>query len=103
ISTANTDYFQITLSSASGFTVSLSAIDANFNGTASFFASPGVTSQFAYSLNGSTFTLIGSPVQSTSLTMGQINLTGIAALQNVPSGTTITLRYYASGQTTTGG
>jgi hypothetical protein len=103
ISTANTDYFQITLTAASGFSTSLSAIDANFNGTASFFASPGVTSQFAYSLNGVTFTLIGSPVTSTSLAMTQINLTGITALQNVPSGTTVTLRYYASGQTTTGG
>jgi hypothetical protein len=103
ISTSNTDYFQVTLSAASGFQLSLSTIDANFNGTAGFFASPGVTSQFAYSLNGTTFTLIGSPVTSTSLAMTQINLTGISALQNVPSGTTITLRYYASGQTTTGG
>ncbi|MCX6246278.1 MAG: hypothetical protein NTW10_00965 [Bacteroidetes bacterium] len=35
--------------------------------------------------------------------MAQIDLTGVAPLQNVVSGTTITLRYYASGQTTTGG
>ncbi|MBL7744956.1 MAG: T9SS type A sorting domain-containing protein, partial [Chitinophagaceae bacterium] len=51
------------------------------------------------------FTLIGSP----TVTIGQpvalpaIDLTGVSALQNVAAGTTITLRYYASGQTTTGG
>lgn len=103
ISTANTDYFQTSLTAASGFTLSLSTIDARFNGTSSFFASPGVTSQFAYSLDGTTYTLIGSPVQSTSLTMAQISLSGISALQNIPAGTTVYLRYYASGQTTTGG
>ncbi len=103
ISTSNTDYFQITLTAADGYKLSLSTIDAKFNGTAGFYASPGVTSQFAYSLDGSTFTLIESPVQSTSLTMTQIDLSGIVALQNVAAGTTITLRYYASGQTTTGG
>jgi|GEM_PF-1250253 len=103
IATSNTDYFQITLEAAAGHKVSLSTIDARFAGTATFYASPGVTSQFAYSLDGTTFTLIGSPVTSTSLTMTQIDLTGVGALQNVASGTTITLRYYASGQTTTGG
>lgn len=103
ISTANTDYFQFTLSAAPGFKLSLSTIDARFNGTASFFASPGVTSQFAYSLDGTTFTLIGSAVTSTSLTMAQIDLTGVSALQNVAEGTTVTFRYYASGQTSTGG
>ncbi|MFN4256885.1 MAG: MopE-related protein, partial [Saprospiraceae bacterium] len=35
--------------------------------------------------------------------MTQINLSGITALQNVAAGTTIYIRYYASGQTTTGG
>ncbi len=103
ISTANTDYLQITLAPSVGYTMSIATIDANFNGTASFFATPGVTSQFAYSTDGSTFTLIGSPVQSTSLTMTQLNLSGVSALQNIASGTTVTLRYYASGQTTTGG
>jgi len=103
ISTSNTDYFQITLSPESGYSVSLSTIDAKFAGTSTFYATPGVTSQFAYSLDGANFTLIGSPVQSTSTTLTQIDLSGISALQNVADGTTITLRYYASGQTTTGG
>ena len=102
ISTSNTDYFQTTISSTTS-NISLSTIDAKFGGTSGFYASPGVTSQFAYSLDGTNFTLIGSPQQSTSLTLTQIDLSGISALQNVSAGTTITLRYYASGQTTTGG
>ncbi len=103
ISIANTDYFQITICAATGYKVSLSTIDAKFAGTASYYMGPGVTSQFAYSLDGSSFTLIGSPVQTTSLSMTQIDLSGISALQNITNGTTITLRYYASGQTATGG
>ena len=103
IATTNTDYFQFTLSASSGYSLSLSTIDAKFNGTASFFATPGVTSQFAYSLDGTNFTLIGSAVQSTSLTLSQISLTGISALQSVGDSTTVTFRYYASGNTTTGG
>lgn len=103
IAVTNTDYFQITLSAKSGYEISLNTIDAVFYGTGTFCASPGVTSQFAYSLDGTTFNLIGSPVTSMSLTMPQINVSGIADLQAVPSGTTITIRYYASGQTLTGG
>jgi hypothetical protein len=103
ISTANTDYFQITLRASPGYKLSLSTLDAKFNGTSTFFASPGVTSQFAYSLDGTSFTLIGSPVQSTSLTMAQVNLSAISDLQNVYSATIVTIRYYASGQTSTGG
>jgi hypothetical protein len=105
ISTANTDYFQITLSASPGYLLSLSTIDAKFAGTATFCPTPGVANQFAYSLDGTTFTLIGAPQNliGTPATLTQISLSGIAALQNVPSGTTITIRNYASGQTTTGG
>lgn len=104
ISTANTDYFQVTLSAAVGYTLSLSTIDARFAGTSTFRASPGVSAQFAYSLDGSNFTLIGSPFSMTANgAMPQIDLTAITALQDVDASTTITFRYYASGQTTTGG
>jgi hypothetical protein len=104
ISTANTDYFQITIAPANGYKASLSSIDAKLNGTTTFTDAPGVSSQFAYSLDGTNFTLIGSPqVTIGSAVLTQINLSGISALQNVSSGTTVTLRYYASGQTTTGG
>ena len=105
ISTANTDYFQVTLTAATGYKLSLSTIDAKLNGTASFDVSPGVTSQFAYSLDGTNFTLINSPqvVIGGPQSLAQIDLSLIGALQNVATGTTVTLRYYASGQTATGG
>ena len=105
ISTSNTDYFQITLTATTGNKISLSTIDARFAGTTSFCASPGVSNQFAYSLDGTNFTLIGSPqvIVGTPSTLAQISLAGISALQNIAAGTTVTIRYYASGQTTTGG
>lgn len=106
ISTSNTDYFQITLTAATGYKLSLSTIDAKYSGTQTFVGTLGVSSQFAYSLNGTSFTLIGSPFTLTGtvpISMSQIDLSGISTLQNVAAGTTITLRYYASGQTTTGG
>lgn len=114
ISTANNDYFQVALSAGAGFTLSLTAIDARFKGTANYAAPPdGVSGQFAYSLDGNSFILIGSPfiVSGTSsssfptagVAMSQIDLSGISALQNVADTTTVTIRYYASGQTSTGG
>src|SRR5205085_9667065 len=103
ISTSNTDYFQITLAGKTGYNLSLSSIDANFDGSPTYYEDPGVLYQFAYSLNGTTFTLIGDPVQSYFLTMNTVNLATIPALQNIPGGTTVTIRYYASGQTSTGG
>jgi len=103
ISTANTDFFQISLSAAAGYSLSISTIDANFNGTATYYATPGVTSQFAYSLDGNTFALLASPfIMTAPGSMPQIDLSSIAALQNVPDSATVTLRYYASGQTKTG-
>jgi hypothetical protein len=105
IATSNTDYYQITLTPATGYNVSLSTIDAKFAGTSTYCVSPGVLNQFAYSLDGSNFTLIGSAqaLIGSPATLTQIDLSGITALQNVAAGTTITLRYYASGRTTTGG
>lgn len=108
ISTANTDYFQFTLSASTGYTLSLSSINADMRGTATFAATPGVSNQFAYSLDGTTFTLIGTPSVVVGDAQGiaslpQINLSGIAALQNVAEGVTVTFRMYASGQTNTGG
>lgn len=104
IATTNTDYFQVTIQAAAGYKTSLAALNTNFVGTNTFYASPGVSSQFAYSLDGTNFTLIGSPIVNTALPLsGSFDLSGVTALQNVAAGTTITLRYYASGQTTTGG
>lgn len=104
ISTANSDYFQTVLSASPGYTLSIASIDATFIGTDTFRASPGVSAQFAYSLDGTNFTLIGSPfILTTNTSMPQISLSGISALQSLPASTTVTFRYYASGQTTTGG
>jgi hypothetical protein len=100
VDAANTRYFQVTLrAGAPGKTVSLSTIDAFFYDAGNGFnAAPGAISQFGYSLDGGiTMVPIANPVQSTALRMGQIDVSTIAALQDVPFGTTITLRYYASG------
>lgn len=111
ISTANTDYFQITLQATTGNKLSLSNINAKFKGTASFTGYPsgsGVLSQFAYSLDGTNFTLIGAPVLTKGDSSGEVDLpqqslSSVTALQNVPSSITVTLRYYATGETNTGG
>ena len=104
ISLTNTDYFQNQFSASPGYFLSLETINARFAGTTTFAASPGVSMQFAYSLDGTNFTLIGTPtVMIGTGLMPQINLSAISELQNVPENITVTLRYYASGQTTTGG
>ena len=105
ISTANTDYFQFEASAATGNTLSLSTIDYKFAGTATYSASPGASMQFAYSLDATNFTLIGSPFVTTAAsgTGTQISLSGIGALQSLAASTIVTFRFYATGQTTTGG
>lgn len=105
ISVSNTDYFQTRLQAKPGYSLTLSSINAVFAGTASFAAAPGVTSQFAYSLDGTNFTLINSPFVTVGspATSPIVNLTGITALQNLHSSQQVTIRYYASGQTATGG
>lgn len=104
ISAANTDYFENTLSAAPGYLLSLTSIDAYFAGTSSFSASPGVTMQYAYSIDGTNFTLIGAPFQQVGNgAMAQIDLSGVTDLQNVADNITVTIRLFASGQTTTGG
>jgi len=102
ISTDNTDYFQFIISTADGYLLSLSGINGAMAGTAGYFASPGVSDQWAYSFDGSSFTLIGSALVSTSTTRSW-DFSGTAALQNVGAGTDVYLRYYATGQTSTGG
>ena len=103
ISVANTDYFQFILSAASGYTLSLSGIDGAFSGTASYSSAGGVNHQWAYSTDGSTFTLIGSAVNRVGNGSSSFDFSGVSALQNVSDSTDVTLRYYATGQTSTGG
>jgi autotransporter-associated beta strand protein len=103
IATSNTDYFQWTVSSSSQ-NLNLNSITANYNGTASYLASPGVTTQYAYSLDGTNFTLVGAPVTVTVKdTPTNYDLSSVTALQNLSAGTDVYFRFYASGQTPTGG
>lgn len=103
IDVGNTDYFQFIVSAASGYTLSLTGIDGAFAGTTSYSPSPGVDHQWAYSLDGSSFTLIGSAVNRIGNGTSSFDLSGVGALQNIGDGTDVYLRYYATGQTSTGG
>jgi len=103
ISTSNTDYFQTSFNTTDEI-LSLTSIRANVIGTSTFVASPGVQVQFAYSFNNVNYTLINSPVVKVGNgQIDDINLAGVTALQNIPAGTTVYFRFYATGQTSTGG
>jgi autotransporter-associated beta strand protein len=103
ISTGNTDYYQIVLQAASGYTLSLTNVFGTFVGTASFSTGVGVSHQWAYSLDGSSFTLIGSAQARVGNGTTAFDFSAVSALQDVANGTDVTLRYYASGRTSTGG
>jgi hypothetical protein len=103
IAVGNTDYFQFIVSAASGYTLSLTGITGAFAGTTTFSADPGVSHQWGYSFDGSSFTLIDSPVARIGNGTSSFDLSGVGALQNVGASSDVYLRYYATGQTTTGG
>ncbi|MFM2230027.1 MAG: hypothetical protein RL607_1285 [Bacteroidota bacterium] len=96
--------YTFAISTLTGYNVSLSTLDVRFrrSGTG--------PNNFAwyYSLDGTSFTQIGSDFTYTLTTTGgdaqaQINLSGITALQNVTFGTTITFRLIAWGASATTG
>jgi DNA/RNA endonuclease G (NUC1) len=108
ISIANTDYFEFGLSVENGKALSLTQITAVLEGTDTFVTGSshvGATNQFSYSINGGSHVLIGNPTIITSISPSgmTVDLSGVNDLQNLPANTTVTLRFYASGQTTTGG
>ena len=94
----NNRYYQCTISANTNFKVSLSTLDSKLRRT-----STGPNAYiWRYSTDGTNFIDIGSSVSFTTTTstgdvQPQISLSGIAALQNVASGTVITLRLYAWG------
>lgn len=97
----NGNYYQFTLTPSSGYSASLSTIDARFRRTS---AAPG-SYRWMYSLDGNSFTEIGSSDVSFMSTFDgtdqpQIDLSSITALQQIPFGTTVTFRVYAWGNTT---
>jgi len=103
IATSNTDYFQWIVSSSSQ-NFNLNSITARYNGTPTYLASPGVSTQYSYSLDGTTFTLIGSPIVVTVKdTLTTYDLSTVTALQNLSADTNVYFRLYSSGQTSTGG
>jgi len=108
ISIANTDYFEFGLSVENGKALSLTQITAVLEGTDTYVIGNtyvGATNQFSYSINGGSHVLIGNPTIITSISSSgmTVDLSGVNDLQNLPANTTVTFRFYASGQTTTGG
>lgn len=101
---ANGNYYQFTVAAATGFRTSLSTMDARIRRSAA-----GANAyRWMYSLNGTTFTEIGTADISfmsayDGVDQPQIDLSAIAALQNVPATTTVTFRLYAWGATTATG
>jgi hypothetical protein len=92
----NTPAFSI--SAASGYQVSLSSLDVKLRRAGT--TAP-TTYLWRYSTDGTTFTDIGTDITYTGAGNGDvqptIDLSGIAALQNVTGGTAITFRLYAWG------
>lgn len=103
ISTSNTDYFQFNIAPKQHDTISLASIGGYLHGNSSLAGSIPVSSQFAYSLDGVNFTLIGNSFNTeNNVETFNVNLSGIADLQNINSSTTVTFRYYASGEVANG-
>jgi hypothetical protein len=100
----NTNCFaSFTVSVANGYKLSLSNIptfDYRRSGTG---ASSGV---LQYSTNGTTFSVITNLTYSSSsssgASLGPISLSNVSALQNIPSGTTITFRIVNTNGASTG-
>ena len=103
IDVGNTDFFQFSLSTAAGYTLSLNSLTGNFLGTTSFSAGAGVSHQWAYSFDNSSYTLIGTAQSRVGNGSTVFDFSGTSALQDVADSSTVYLRYYASGQTSTGG
>jgi hypothetical protein len=105
INLANTDYFQWTLAVSTG-TFSLSSINATFAGTATYVtnAPGGVTMAYSYSLDGgSSFTLMNTFQVLSQPSSFSFDLSTNSAFENLTAGDDVIFRFYASGQTTTGG
>jgi len=94
----NNEYFEIVLNTKDGYKTSLDALNFKYRRNS---AGPSHY-KWRYSLNGADFTDVGNAVQDTAYSSGDgiaysVNLDEVTALQNVASGTTITLRMYIWG------
>ena len=98
---ANGNYYQFTVTPATGYSASLSTLDARIRRTSAAANSY----RWMYSLDGTNFTAISSADVTFMSTFDgtdqpQIDLSSITALQQIPAGTTVTFRIYAWGNTT---
>ncbi len=100
----NRDYLQFEISASSGFEVSLSTLDVNFrrnnSGPNRFI--------WMYSTNGTNYRNFSNFITYTTVggngrMQTQLDLSNITDMQNVPSGTTITIRLYGWGATSNSG
>ncbi len=100
----NSDYLQVGLTVLAGSTVSIYNIDAHFRRSSTAAVS---SYRWMYSINGGSFVEIGAADASYTGTTADgddqtpIIVSGVAALQNLAAGTTVTLRAYFWGATTT--
>ena len=97
----NNQYYTFSVNPKANFKISLSTLDVTLRRSGTTAPNNYI---WAYSIDGSTFNEIGTDVSISTTTEGfaqsQINLSGIAALQNVTANT-ITFRLYAWGGTAT--
>ncbi len=98
------DFFTFTVKANAGYTLSLSSIgpfDYRRSATGPLFA------EIQYQINAGAYSLITTvslPSTSTSgASVGSTDLSGIPALQNLPSGSTVTFRIVPFRATSTGG
>lgn len=107
IAVTNTDYFEHTFEAETGYTLSFSSIEATVNGTNSFVTNNnngGVLMNYGYSVNGSPYVLLTAQLKTNvGASAVTFDASGITALQNIPAGQVVKFRFYASGQSTTGG
>ena len=99
---ADNEYFQFTVNASTGYLVSLSTLNINVRRSSTGpdnlewqyslngFSTPGITI-------GSSFVFTTIPSTNNGVAQAPINLSGIPALQNIPSGTMVTFRLYAWG------
>lgn len=106
LSSAQTDgdYLQLSFVVPTGSLVSLSAIDANFRRSAS--GTGPNTFLWQYDIGGGFFDIGSSFTYTGTLDSGEaqptVDLSGIGALQNLASGTNVSLRLLGAGATNTG-
>ena len=102
----NNKYFEFSIAPNTGYEASLSTLDANFRRSST---GPNAFAwQYSLDAFATSGVAIGSDVSYTGtdkngLAQTQISLSGITALQDVASGTTITIRLYGWGASATTG